>query len=752
VNELNSFADVVLAYALERSVAFAVVFLVAAGLWWGTRRWMSSHTGSLWFLLPLAVLLLPLESWIPNPWQSANPIEHLALAVLPAQRISTDSDLAVAEPGLSAVRAQEAVRVNRAAGEKEFAAPVVRQQPALSTSSLILCLWMIGAGFLLWPLMRSQVRVRRLLRTSRHLDASALQIDLAELSRDLGLKHMPDLLESPEFDSPAAWLGTRRRSGASAAGTRARASIILPEGLAARLQPSELRWVLLHELAHLARRDHYTELAQRVLGAVFFFHPFVWATNWMARSYREMACDDAALARCDRRHRASGARALFEVAAHATALASNPRSTILNPRQVPSLTTLSHSKTLTRRRVMRLVATNRPLTRGLRLSAIAPIVLASGVALAAAHFPETVMQDAADGSIERTPVAVTLATDWLLEAQEADGGWSYTRPENELDVTSIAAEVYGAGGQSAFDPYYTDVALTALALEALTRRAEDEPQNLDLGKAVNRAVQHLIDRQDPETGGFGPQEGAFMVGQTLATVAIAKASAGHMTPERQACLEASLGYLRRARNPYAGWRYDSVPSGDNDTRLTGYALLALLAADEVGVTPHREDLIGGLRYMVANEQEETGRTNYMRGSEHAFRVAGREQAFPIELAETPTAMHLLLRAKLGLTPDESPEIEVASALLSTKTPAWDVEKGTIDYSYWWHGTRALASTPGDAWDDWSSKLRGALQENQILSGPMKGTWPTLDAWSAPGMEVYTTAMGALALYEVLDAR
>jgi hypothetical protein len=34
---------------------------------------------------------------------------------------------------------------------------------------------------------------------------------------------------------------------------------------------------------------------------------------------------------------------------------------------------------------------------------------------------------------------------------------------------------------------------------------------------------------------------------------------------------------------------------------------------------------------------------------------------------------------------------------------------------------------------------------------MRGTWPTVDAWSAPGMEAYTAAVGALALYAVLEA-
>ncbi|MCB9913043.1 MAG: hypothetical protein H6827_08610 [Planctomycetes bacterium] len=82
--------------------------------------------------------------------------------------------------------------------------------------------------------------------------------------------------------------------------------------------------MLLHELAHLARNDHRTELMQRILGAAFLFHPLVWATNRISRGYREMACDDAALARLTPRERTRSARALLEVVAHAASLTSPP--------------------------------------------------------------------------------------------------------------------------------------------------------------------------------------------------------------------------------------------------------------------------------------------------------------------------------------------------------------------------------------------------------------------------------------------
>src|ERR1700674_5007022 len=73
-------------------------------------------------------------------------------------------------------------------------------------------------------------------------------------------------------------------------------AIVLPGWALRELSPIELNSVLLHELAHLRRWDDWTNLAQEILRALFFFHPAVW---WIGRSLsveREMACDDFVLA------------------------------------------------------------------------------------------------------------------------------------------------------------------------------------------------------------------------------------------------------------------------------------------------------------------------------------------------------------------------------------------------------------------------------------------------------------------------
>src|SRR5579864_664677 len=72
--------------------------------------------------------------------------------------------------------------------------------------------------------------------------------------------------------------------------------IVVPGWVMQELSADELNQILLHELAHLRRWDDWTNLAQKVVKALFFFHPAVWWIENKISLEREMACDDAVIA------------------------------------------------------------------------------------------------------------------------------------------------------------------------------------------------------------------------------------------------------------------------------------------------------------------------------------------------------------------------------------------------------------------------------------------------------------------------
>jgi len=82
----------------------------------------------------------------------------------------------------------------------------------------------------------------------------------------------------------------------TALGLASPAKIAIPSWLMLQISPEELHHLVLHELAHLKRWDDWSNLAQRLLGALLFFHPAIW---WLQRRLsleREMACDECVLA------------------------------------------------------------------------------------------------------------------------------------------------------------------------------------------------------------------------------------------------------------------------------------------------------------------------------------------------------------------------------------------------------------------------------------------------------------------------
>lgn len=74
-------------------------------------------------------------------------------------------------------------------------------------------------------------------------------------------------------------------------------AVILPAALLAQFREPELDHVLLHELAHVDRRDDWTNLAALCVGAVAGLHPVAaWVLRQVARE-RELACDDWVVSR-----------------------------------------------------------------------------------------------------------------------------------------------------------------------------------------------------------------------------------------------------------------------------------------------------------------------------------------------------------------------------------------------------------------------------------------------------------------------
>jgi beta-lactamase regulating signal transducer with metallopeptidase domain len=126
-------------------------------------------------------------------------------------------------------------------------------------------------------------QVSRLRRDSEELDIGRLAPELQSIVKEFRKVRPVSILLSQQVQVPTA-VGFRR------------SAVILPAWMVEEGTPEELKHVLLHELAHLRHRDDWTNLIQKLVKAILFFHPGVW---WMERElsmHREIACDDSVLA------------------------------------------------------------------------------------------------------------------------------------------------------------------------------------------------------------------------------------------------------------------------------------------------------------------------------------------------------------------------------------------------------------------------------------------------------------------------
>ncbi len=127
---------------------------------------------------------------------------------------------------------------------------------------------------------------------------------MTELAREIGLRRVPAAV-SVTGDCPLFVCGLWQPR------------LVLPSRLLASLSRAERRQAILHELAHIKRRDLIWGWPVEIARTVYFFHPLVWWAAYQLRLERELACDQLAMARSGHPP-AEYAQTLVQVVSHAS--------------------------------------------------------------------------------------------------------------------------------------------------------------------------------------------------------------------------------------------------------------------------------------------------------------------------------------------------------------------------------------------------------------------------------------------------
>ena len=149
-------------------------------------------------------------------------------------------------------------------------------------ASLIVAIWFVIFIARFIRLTANLIYVQRLKSYKTFRVPEIWENKIKELISLLGLRKQIRLLESGIIKVPVV-MGMLKPV------------ILLPLGLLAHLPADEIEAILLHELAHIQRRDYFVNLLQSIAETIFFFNPAVMWLSSMIREERENCCDDIAI-------------------------------------------------------------------------------------------------------------------------------------------------------------------------------------------------------------------------------------------------------------------------------------------------------------------------------------------------------------------------------------------------------------------------------------------------------------------------
>jgi len=154
---------------------------------------------------------------------------------------------------------------------------IVESESDIDWRALLFPLWLAGLAITLFPIVVAQVRVRSLARSASPVDGRWNEL-IAQTPSISRFADKVRILESTETAMPMTW-GVFRPT-------------LLVPARADRWPDWQCRDILLHELAHVDRKDCLTQLVAQVACAVYWFNPLAWVASHRMRVERELACDD----------------------------------------------------------------------------------------------------------------------------------------------------------------------------------------------------------------------------------------------------------------------------------------------------------------------------------------------------------------------------------------------------------------------------------------------------------------------------
>jgi len=333
-----------------------------------------------------------------------------------------------------------------------------------------------------------------------------------------------------------------------------------------------------------------------------------------------------------------------------------------------------------------------------------------------------------------TEGAVDLGLEWLKNHQSPNGMWDSDGFESMCKLNKC-----GGPGGPLHDPGQTGLALLAFLGFGETHKTPK------YGHVVKNGLKYLKSVQDAD-GCFGQRtSGHFIYSHCIAALAMAEAYGLTQSPLFKTNAQGGIDFVHKAQNPYWAWRYGVRPQ-DNDTSVTGWAVMALKSAKMAGLRVDPAAFEGAKAWLDKVTEPEYGRAGYTQRGNGPARPQDLMDKYPADKSESLTAVAMLTRIFCGATKDDE-FVKKGTDICMKIPPLWDEAAGTIDFYYWYYGSLAIFQVGGEHWKKWNEAMKKAIVDTQHLKkeDDRCGSWDPADPWASEGGRVYSTAVNVLSL-------
>jgi bla regulator protein BlaR1 len=310
------------------------------------------------YLLSLLVLVrflmpgIPAVSW--SPW-----VLH-GQPPLPARPVLSDAPpgwFAIPDPVASPSPSRITVR------------PQAQGSSAPGCLILFEVVWTLGMMISLGAVVWQHRRLARWIWKQPSVTDTAVLGLLEQCKTLAGVRAGLRLIEADHWQVPALW-GWREPV------------LLLPANSLSRLSETELRFVLLHELAHVKRRDVLLNWVMIGARSLHWFNPLVWIALRRLRSDRELVCDQMVLVSLTPAERPVYGKVLLKL------LESALSAPACSDASCPSLTSVVNNKHEMQKRIL-MIAHFKPTPRLTALATGVVLLLVGWISFTRADGPKT---------------------------------------------------------------------------------------------------------------------------------------------------------------------------------------------------------------------------------------------------------------------------------------------------------------------------------------------------------------------------